>query len=70
MTERFLSFGDLANYLNLSINTVSSYSAKGMLPEPDVLIGKGERPTRGWRPETIDEWQANRPGRGNWGKRT
>ena len=35
------------------------------LPEPDVLIGR----TRGWLPETIDEWNARRPGRGVGGGR-
>lgn len=30
------------------------------LPEPDATIGR----TRGWLPETIDEWNAQRPGRG------
>ena len=35
------------------------------LPEPDVLIGR----TRGWLPETIDRWNAARPGRGVGGGR-
>ena len=30
------------------------------LPEPDAMIGR----TRGWLPETIDGWNAKRPGRG------
>ena len=30
------------------------------LPEPDAMIGT----TRGWLPETIDRWNAQRPGRG------
>ena len=37
------------------------------LPEPDATIGR----TRGWLPETIDEWNAQRPGRGvGWGETT
>lgn len=35
------------------------------LPKPDVRIGR----TRGWLPETIDEWNARRPGRGVGGGR-
>ena len=35
------------------------------LPEPDATIGR----TRGWLPETIDEWNAQRPGRGVGGGR-
>lgn len=41
------------------------------LPEPDVIIGPvnddGSIPrgtTRGWTVKTVDEWNANRPGRG------
>lgn len=35
------------------------------LPEPDATIGRA----RGWLPETIDEWNAQRPGRGVGGGR-
>lgn len=35
------------------------------LPEPDVTIGR----TRGWLPDTIDQWNAQRPGRGVGGGR-
>lgn len=36
------------------------------LPEPDAYIGR----TRGWKTETIDAWNAARPGRGVGGGRT
>ena len=35
------------------------------LPTPDAIIGD----RKGWLVETIDEWNANRPGRGRWGPR-
>lgn len=70
MTRRYLALSDVADHLGLSINTVRGYSEKGMLPEPDALTGMGPRAVRGWLPETIDRWQANRPGRGNWGERS
>jgi hypothetical protein len=35
------------------------------LPEPDAMIGT----VRGWRPATINEWNASRPGRGVGGGR-
>lgn len=45
--------------------------SKVKLPEPDAIIGPvnedGSIPRgtiRGWLPATVDEWQANRPGRG------
>ena len=34
-------------------------------PQPDATIGR----TRGWLPETIDRWNASRPGRGVGGGR-
>lgn len=35
------------------------------LPPPDAMIGD----RKGWLPETIDKWNAARPGRGRWGPR-
>lgn len=55
MSERFLST-EVAERLGVDRSAIGRYK----MPEPDLLIGK----TRGWRPETIDEWDANRPGRG------
>lgn len=61
MTERYMSVADVAEYLG-----VKNASSKAVgLPEPDVVIGR----TRGWRKETIDIWNASRPGRGVGGGR-
>lgn len=61
MTERFLSVGEVAERLG-----IRNASQRGLnLPEPDALIGS----TRGWLPETIDAWEASRPGRGVGGGR-
>lgn len=40
---------------------VSAYK----LPQPDATIGR----TRGWLPDTIDQWNTQRPGRGVGGGR-
>lgn len=63
MTLRFLSMTDVARRLGITTGALAGLR----LPEPDVLVGR----SRGWLPETIDEWNASRPGRGNaWsGKR-
>lgn len=61
MTEAYLSYTEVARRLGLS--STGTLSRMG-LPEPDVTIGK----TRGWSAETIDKWNAARPGRGNWTK--
>lgn len=61
MTERYLSVAEVAEHIG-----VKNASAKALrLPEPDALIGR----TRGWKAETIDAWNAARPGRGVGGGR-
>ncbi|MGU3650664.1 hypothetical protein [Mycolicibacterium sp. A43C] len=64
------------HYLNLAqfeerIGMARGGLSKFHLPEPDVIVGPvnddGSIPrgtTRGWTAETIDEWNANRPGPG------
>lgn len=59
---RFLGRTEVAEYLGLK--SVRSLT-KIKLPPPDALIG----PHKGWLPETIDEWNEHRPGRGRWGPR-
>lgn len=61
MPIEYLSVTDVAKRLGISTAAVSAYK----LPQPDALIGR----TRGWLPDTIDQWNANRPGRGVGGGR-
>lgn len=61
MTVEYLSVTDVAKRLGISTAAVSAYK----LPQPDATIGR----TRGWLPETIDQWNAQRPGRGVGGGR-
>lgn len=61
MTTEYLSVTDVAKRLGISTAAASAYK----LPEPDARIGR----TRGWLPETIDRWNAARPGRGVGGGR-
>lgn len=65
-TPVYLSRSEFAQRIGVKTGTLARYK----IPEPDVIIGSGPRPTFGWLPETIDEWNAHRPGRGNWSKRT
>lgn len=60
MTIHYLGPGEVAERLNLSRNTLNSYGRKGKLPRPNAMIGD----IRGWLPETVDEWNKRRPGRG------
>ncbi|MCD4549665.1 helix-turn-helix transcriptional regulator [Schaalia sp. lx-260] len=60
----YLGLSALAARAGITKNTASSYRRNGYLPTPDVLITEGEKNISGWSEETIDEWLANRPGRG------
>lgn len=53
---RYLSRTELAERIGVQPTSLGRYK----LPEPDAMIGA----TRGWLPTTIDEWHAQRPGRG------
>ena len=59
MTTEYLGIKQVSE--RLGVANAASYD----LPEPDVTIGR----TRGWLPDTIDQWNAQRPGRGGGGGR-
>ena len=64
MTIEYLGAQAVAARVGLSVNTIRSYLAKGLLPEPDAVIVTSSGELRGWLPETIDQWASSRPGRG------
>jgi hypothetical protein len=51
---------DVAAFLGVTPRTVSSYKARGQMPEPDRHFGR----TPAWRPARIIEWHNRRPGHG------
>lgn len=55
MTEYYLGVKQVAERLGITSGGLLNLK----LPEPDVMIGR----TREWKPETIDAWNAARPGR-------
>lgn len=57
---RYLSRGEIAERLGITLSTVKSYDQKGYLPAADAQVGRNF----GWLPETIDAWMESRPGRG------
>lgn len=56
---------EVAAYLGLSVTTVSTYRARGQMPQPDMTIGR----THVWRPERIMTWHGNRKRAGIGGRR-
>jgi hypothetical protein len=57
---------DVADYLGVTISTVSAYRGRGQMPAPDRTIGR----THVWTPARIIEWHEARPGRGARAKHT
>ncbi|AXQ65150.1 ssDNA-binding protein [Gordonia phage Schmidt] len=56
----YMSRGEIAEHLGISLDAIKSYDRRGYLPEPDARIGRNY----GWKRSTIDAWAAARPGRG------
>lgn len=69
MTIHYLGSVEAAKILGITPATLRSYVAKGMLPEPAVVIGEGTKRTNGWTREQIVKWKEQRPGPGRWGPR-
>lgn len=63
MAKKYLSSAGAASHLGLSPSTVATYRARGIFPPPNVIIGEGKAQVFGWSKETLDIWQANRPGK-------
>lgn len=53
---RYLSRAEFAERIGVQSATLGRYK----LPEPDAMVGSA----RGWLPETVDAWNASRPGKG------
>ena len=64
MPTEYLGTAAVAERVGLAVATIRSYILKGIMPEADVIITTPSGPLRGWAPETIDAWQASRPGQG------
>lgn len=50
---RFMSRGEIADYLGVTLATVKQYKT---FPPPDAMIGRNQ----GWTKETVDEWVKSR----------
>ncbi len=60
MTTEYLGVTDVAKRLGISTAAVSAYKLPSRTPRSAA---------RGWLPDTIDRWNASRPGRGVGGGR-
>lgn len=69
MTAEYLSAGGVAERIGVASTTVRGYATRGRMPQPDARIWDGKTWISVWSADTIDKWQAKRPGSGNWGKR-
>jgi predicted DNA-binding transcriptional regulator AlpA len=58
---RYLAVSAVAKRLGIAPITIYGYIKKGLFPAPDAILDDGTRRPRGWLPETIDAWSAQRP---------
>lgn len=56
MAITYLTSSEFAERIGVSPNTLKRYD----LPPVDAHLGN----RRGWLPQTVDDWNARRPGRG------
>lgn len=61
-TADWWTTSEVAAYLGVRVQTVSTYRRKEQMPDADWQVGR----TRVWKPATIIEWNDRRLGRGNW----
>lgn len=57
VAEDLWTTDDVATFLGVQRDTVSSYRSRQQMPKPDRTFGR----TPLWRPETIKMWAAARP---------
>lgn len=62
---QYLDMHQAADRLGVAYATIRRYRATGGFPPADVTVGQSP----GWLAETLDQWQASRPGRGAGGGR-
>lgn len=68
MTIYYLSATDFARRAGLAVETIRRYTQRGLIPQPDAIIGLDNvsgRPIPGWTAESVDHWMNNRLGRGH-----
>ena len=56
MNAEWWTTTDVAAYLHVRTQTVSSYRVRDQMPEPDMRVGR----THLWRPTRIIEWTKTR----------
>ena len=63
-----MTITEVADRLGVKPETVRSYRARGLMPDPAAVYGQSPV----WTPEAIEAWIASRPGQGvgGGGKRT
>ena len=64
MTIHYLSVSGVAQRLGIAVSTATTYLRDKRLPPPDAIVGEPPAHKYGWLPETIDTWNATRPGHG------
>lgn len=61
--ERYYGRQALADAAGVSVETISAYRSRALLPPPDVVIEEGDVATWGWAMDTIEQWARDRRSR-------
>lgn len=59
-SDELLDYQAVADRLGIARTSVEAYRWRGIMPEPDRVMGRSPC----WRASTIEDWIAGRPGRG------
>jgi hypothetical protein len=60
--------GAAAEYVGIAERTWSAYVARDRAPKPATRVIQGGHALPVWTRQQLDEWKANRPGRGAPGR--
>jgi predicted DNA-binding transcriptional regulator AlpA len=58
--EEYVDRAELATYLDVEPDTISSWTSRGTMPQPARYVGRSPL----WLLSEIDAWNAERPGKG------
>lgn len=67
-SDEIVGNAEAATYVGLSVNAWRPYVARGHAPKPVRREIRGGHALPVWTRQQLDEWKANRPGRGAPGR--
>lgn len=63
LSDQYIGMREVCRVVGRSRATVEAMLRDGSFPQPDDVVGDGQRPHRKWRRSTISHWQDSQEGR-------